>query len=483
VNEVMAASTVGKADRAWVAWHLALLIRDDCAAEAADLSCLWWDDGYEVYGYGDSVLRDGFGALVERLAAGLDIRFGQNVSQIAHDSNSGVQVRTRAGAEFEADAAVVTLPLGVLKFGSIDFAPQLPERKLSAIGRLGVGLLNKVVVHFDRAFWPPRQYAFGCSAAAVDTTPTCIINLCKTHAIPALVFIVGGGLARQVEEWSDRELRTWTLGVLEDTFGELPLEPRSITRTRWRTDPFARGSYSYVALGATPDDLNALAEPVDGRLFFAGEATVRQHWATVHSAYVSGLREAARISGQTDILPPRHFTENRRWREMMQRANRFFNMRGRALSGDELAQRLDVLRLNSLFEIVPPTDLEVLATMFDIRAYAEDDLVCRFGEHATEMYLILEGEAEVELPGASDARTLSRGDSFGEYGMFGSGVRSATVRARGPMVALVLDYQRFERFLLAFPESMAALLSTTVQRLIAREGRPTARSTSKRMPS
>src|SRR6185503_2756709 len=120
--------------------------------------------------------------------------------------------------------------------------------------------------------------------------------------------------------------------VVRDMFGDAAPKPRRVERTRWGSDPFSRGSYAYIAVGSTPADIETLAAPVGGRLLFAGEATVRTHWACMHSAYVSGLREAARLTGDTSILPARHFTENRRWREMMQRANRFFNLVGRKIN-------------------------------------------------------------------------------------------------------------------------------------------------------
>ena len=80
--------------------------------------------------------------------------------------------------------------------------------------------------------------------------------------------------------------------------------------TRWRTDPFARGSYSYVAVGSTGADYDYMAAPVTApsvsavartsqpTLFFAGEHTVRNYPATVHGALLSGLREAGRIADQ-----------------------------------------------------------------------------------------------------------------------------------------------------------------------------------------
>jgi CRP-like cAMP-binding protein len=79
------------------------------------------------------------------------------------------------------------------------------------------------------------------------------------------------------------------------------------------------------------------------------------------------------------------------------------------------------------------------------------------------MYILARGSAVLEIPGVPADIRLSRGDVFGEYALFGLGKRSAKIRAEGLTVALVLDYQRFQRFLFAFPESMAALLRLAVQ--------------------
>ncbi len=74
---------------------------------------------------------------------------------------------------------------------------------------------------------------------------------------------------------------------------------------------------------------------------------------------------------------------------------------------------------------------------------------------------------EIWVADGSVVAVAGRGSVVGEYGMFGPGRRTASVVSRGPSRALALDYQRFHRFLLAFPESSLALLKLTVERLIA----------------
>ena len=66
--------------------------------------------------------------------------------------------------------------------------------------------------------------------------------------------------------------------------------------TKWGEDVYSKGSYSYVAVDASGADYDTLAQPVDNLLFFAGEHTIKEHPDTVGGAFLSGLREAIRIS-------------------------------------------------------------------------------------------------------------------------------------------------------------------------------------------
>ena len=473
IHEIVAAGLdrrqLNETDRRSVEWHVALSARDDCAADEKALSFLWWDDGYEVYGYGDSVLERGYGALADGLAQGLDVRLGAVVRRIEWDARLPVRVHTDRET-FEAEAALVTLPLGVLQAGDVTFTPELPEVKRVAIARLAMGDLTKIVMRYKKPFWPPDQYVFGYLCQPVAGNPTMAINLWKTHRIPALVLITGGSLARQLERCSEAETAGWGERVVHDMFGSAAPKAIAVARTRWDVDPFARGSYAYIPVGATPADIDGLAAPVGGRLFFAGEATYRHHWAGAHGAYASGLREAARLLADPSILPRRHFTENRRWRDMMLRATRLFNLLSASLSPEDVEERARVLRNGDVFAVVPPNELKVLATMFEPRAFGDGEVVFREGDPATEVYAIVEGRMEVSLSDGWIVATLGAGQVVGEYGMFGPGKRTATVISKGPSRVLALDYQRFHRFLLAFPESSLALLRLTVERLIAQRG-------------
>ena len=469
VNAVLARRDLAEIDRRSIEWHIALSARDDCAADAQALSFLRWDDGYEVYGYGDSVLTGGFGALATALAQGLDVRLSTPVQRIEWDPLR--PVRVHAGQDVhEAEGVIVTLPLGVLQANAVAFQPALPDLKRAAISRLGMGNITKVIVHFAKPFWAPDQYAFGYLCQEVSGNPTLAINLWKTQRLPALVLVTGGSLARQLERWPEDQVRAWGTRVLREMFGGGIPEPRAVERTQWTLDPFARGAYSYIAVGGTPSDMESLAEPVGGRLFFAGEATYRHHWGGAHGAFASGLREAARLLADPSILARRHFTENRRWRDMVMRATRLFNVLSATMSPEETLARARMLRDGDVFSVVPPNELRILATMFTPREFNDGEVVFREGDPATEVFAIVEGKMEVRLSDGWVVARLGSGEVVGEYGMFGPGRRTETVVSNGPSKALALDYQRFHRFLLAFPESALALLRLTVERLIAQRG-------------
>lgn len=107
---------------------------------------------------------------------------------------------------------------------------------------------------------------------------------------PLLVGLHGGSDEAEIARLSHTEIAESALGVLRRAFPRAPAPVRVVT-SNWASDPFARGSYSFLPLGASFDMFHALAEP-HGRILFAGEHTHTVYHATVLGAYLSGIRAA-----------------------------------------------------------------------------------------------------------------------------------------------------------------------------------------------
>lgn len=211
------------------------------------------------------------------------------------------------GSMLPADLIINTMPLGVLKSKTVEFNPPLPEWKLGAIDRLGYGVLNKVVLVFKEAFWDTSRDIFGVLREATQRASLNQLdysqnrgrffqwfNATKTSGVPTLIALMAGDAAFQTETENNASLVSEAVSVLGTVFGDKVQQPVEAIVTRWGSDPFARGSYSCAGPDFRHDDYETMAKPI-GTLFFAGEHTCGTHPATVHGAYISGLRAASEI--------------------------------------------------------------------------------------------------------------------------------------------------------------------------------------------
>ncbi len=260
------------------------------AASLKNLSGRYWDQEKILPG-GNYFLVDGFTPIIDELAKSCDIHFNTKVLKICHDK-SGVTVITEQ-EEFTAEKAIITIPLGVLKKGSILFEPDLPENKKSAIQKLQMGILNSVVLKFPKIFWPTNYSGMYFTCPELDFR--CFTNLNYLQQEPIITGRVSGDQAQMLEALDDKELVEKAMFGLRKVFGHTIPEPSQYLITRWGRNPFSYGSYSYIPIGATGTECDVLAEPIGNRLFFAGEATHREYPATTHGAYLSGIREAERV--------------------------------------------------------------------------------------------------------------------------------------------------------------------------------------------
>lgn len=265
-------------------------LESDASGDTKKMSLLAADEG-DGFGGADLLFPGGYGQIANGLAGGLDIRFQHVVQSVAQDEN-GVRVTTGQGV-FHGDGAVITLPLGVLKSGAVRFSPPLPAAKQTAIRRLDMGVLNKVVMEFPRVFWPRDMDKFSNVAGGKDNFHE-FLNWFRFSGKPVLMAFAAGSFGRQIEDMADQEIVARIMTIFRRWWGADIPGPTRVKISRWQRDPYSLGSYSYLPVGASPKDRDLLAQST-GNLFFAGEATHRDYPASVHGAFLSGVREAKRI--------------------------------------------------------------------------------------------------------------------------------------------------------------------------------------------
>ncbi|MDE0834571.1 MAG: FAD-dependent oxidoreductase [Acidimicrobiales bacterium] len=203
-------SRVEEEDRRRLEYVLASEIDHWFAAGPEDLAFSGVHEGGWSRG-GDAVPVTSYRPIIEHLAAGLDIRLSHPVSEVVR-TEGGVRVTTEE-TEFHAGAVVVTVPLGVLQAGTIRFDPALPTVKATAIQTLGMGTMDKVVLHFEESFWDPDVDLISYASAE----PGQFIewyNAIPWTGHPILVGFNAGRPAIEIESWSDERILTTSLGVL-----------------------------------------------------------------------------------------------------------------------------------------------------------------------------------------------------------------------------------------------------------------------------
>jgi monoamine oxidase len=225
------------------------------------------------------------GAMIHMATSAKAIRWRPNAVEVEVLTADGMK-------QFEAEAAVVTLPLGVLKSGAVRFEPPLTE-KCDAIQQLQFGNVIKIVFVFQKQWWPENDFGFIQSRG--EPLPT----WWSDPRGPILTGWAGGPKAEALANLTPKGLERLGLEILERIFGVSNLEQHLITSHfhDWSQDPNTLGAYSYIPVDGL-DLPKLLAEPMMSTLYFAGEATVNDaQMGTVFGAYESGLRAAEQILG------------------------------------------------------------------------------------------------------------------------------------------------------------------------------------------
>lgn len=274
-----------------MAYLVNTVIEHEYAGSIGQLSAYYWDND-EAYPGEDVISVNGYDWLTTLLADGLDIRLNKTVDRVDYDED-GVQI-SAGSSLYEADYAIITVPLGVLKAGSITFNPPLPARKQQAIDAMQMGILNKLYLRFPTVFWDEDAEFIDVATEEAGQSVE-FLNISRINGEPVLLCFYAADYGRTLESWDDDRIIEHTMSLLRALYGSDIPEPSDYLRTRWGQDIYSYGSYSFYGVGSTPDDRAALGDVVADRLFFAGEATHETYPATVHGALMSGQQTAQRL--------------------------------------------------------------------------------------------------------------------------------------------------------------------------------------------
>jgi len=279
----------------------------DLGAPWAPFSAHWFSLGasrdidqvsvFDVTNYNDTAenwpLRDGFGALVAEWAAEVPVTLNARVERVTWGSG-GVRVATSRGT-ITGRTALVTVSTNVLSAGAIAFDPVLPDWKLEAAAALPLGVHNRIGILLESNPFAPDERPNATVGLGGDDVPMSI--LVRPFGQDYVSGVTGGrhgswleraGIAASIEYLTERLVAAFGSDVRKS------LSARTIV-TAWESDPWTLGSYS----AATPGNGHRRADmgrPVDDVLFFAGEATSAEFFATCHGACLTGAEQMARIA-------------------------------------------------------------------------------------------------------------------------------------------------------------------------------------------
>ncbi|OEL36374.1 putative polyamine oxidase 5 [Dichanthelium oligosanthes] len=335
-----AARPAGGADKeleevedALLAMHINRERTDTSADDLGDLD-LAAEGEYRDFPGEHLTIPGGYSRVVDHLVAALPpgtVHFGLCLRRLDW-GETPVRLHFADGAPaITADHVILTVSLGVLKAslrgkdastaaGAIAFDPPLPQFKRKAVARLGFGVVNKLFMEVEPieasepegggggGDQPPEfpflHMAFRGNVVEIPWWMRGTESICPVHAGSRVALAwFAGREAAHLESLPDDEVIRGVQATVDSFLPAPRLRVKRIKRSGWVTGPLFLGSYSYVAVGSSGEDLDRMAEPLPRgpgadeppRVLFAGEATHRTHYSTTHGAYLSGVREAERL--------------------------------------------------------------------------------------------------------------------------------------------------------------------------------------------
>ena len=235
--------------------------------------------------------KEGFGALVARWGADVPVELSTQVTKIRHDGR-WVEAETPRGS-IRGKHIIITVSTGVLAFGNIEFEPELPPQYTQAFFDLPMGMLTKIPLEF-----PARQFGLKAFEDILIERPARhdIYFLACPFDLDLMVGFVGGDFAWELSVAGEHAARDFAIDRLAGILGsDVRRHVGRSMMTNWGAEPTVRGAYAAARPGkAGARDI--LAEPVDGRIHFAGEALAGPLIQTCGGARLSGEAVARAVA-------------------------------------------------------------------------------------------------------------------------------------------------------------------------------------------
>ena len=223
-------------------------------------------------------------------------RLDQPVQEIDY-SGDMISITTADSSVFTGEKVLITVPVSILKNGAINFVPGLPQEKINSFGKIQMDAGLKVFMEFSQRFYPDVLFFGGLGAIFQDTKAyyDAVFRKDTSRHVMGL-FAINEEAAAFTDLGSDQAIFQAVLAELDDVFdGQASQYYLNHIVQNWSAEPFIQGSYSYDFDGKQKDIVENIFEPVDEKVYFAGEALSLDNQATVHGACESAYKAMARL--------------------------------------------------------------------------------------------------------------------------------------------------------------------------------------------
>tara|TARA_B100001057_G_scaffold500220_1_gene614126 strand:+ start:662 stop:1942 length:1281 start_codon:yes stop_codon:yes gene_type:complete len=242
----------------------------------------------------DFIIESGLANLIHKWARGINSILNNPVTQINWEKDY-IEIYTQS-KKYICKSVLLTVSNGILQNQDINFIPQLPNYKIQAIHNLPMGILNKIGVLFKKGTFKENDIGWYVATTDMnDIDKSQIISFeIRKREKEHMIFFFGGKKGYDVENFPDKYYKIITTFIKNQFGNHIENNIVKIIHTSWGKDPFTKGSYSF-ALPGHSSEREFLRKSLEKKVYFAGEATIKNYYGTCHGAYISGVYAANEI--------------------------------------------------------------------------------------------------------------------------------------------------------------------------------------------